>query len=85
MATQPMAGGMASNSGQSQQGQAGQQGPQQAVQEFTQVAQQIQQLAKKYPEFVESAAQILPMIEKGLTKIAANQERTPDRQAPPVA
>ena len=85
MATQPMAGGMApGGSGQSQQGQQGQ-GLQQAVQEFTQVAQQIQQLAKKYPEFVESAAQILPMIEKGLTKIAANGERTPEKQAPPVA
>jgi hypothetical protein len=78
-----MAGGMASN-GQSSQGQAGQ-GPQQAVQEFTKVAQDIQLLAKKYPEFVESAAQILPLIEKGLTKIAANPQRTPDRQAPPVA
>ena len=85
MGSPAMAGGMASQQGQSQQQGQGQQGPQQAVQEFTQVAQQIQQLAKKYPEFVESAAQILPMIEKGLTKIAANQERTPDRQAPPVA
>ncbi len=83
MASQAMAGGMAS-AGQSQPGQAGQ-GPQQAVQEFTQLAQQIQALAKKYPEFVEGAAQILPMIEKSLTRIAGNPERTPDRQAPPVA
>ncbi len=61
-----------------------QQGPRQAIEEFRTLAQQIQQLAQKYPEFVESATQILPLIQKGMVKIAGNQERTPEPKAPPV-
>ena len=53
--------------------------------EFVQAAQMIQSLAQKYPEFTESAAQILPLIQKGMASVAGNPSRTPDRQAPPTA
>lgn len=68
-----------------QQGSQGRQGPEQAIQQFTALAEQVQQLAKQYPEFVESATKILPEIQKGMTKIAGNPARTPERQAPPTS
>ena len=92
MATPPMAGaggggGMASGNGQSQPqpGQDPSGGSKQAIQEFIQIAQAIQALAKKYPEFTEDAAAILPMIEKGMAKVSGNPQRTPEKQAPPMA
>jgi hypothetical protein len=53
--------------------------------EFVKVAQAVQQLAQKYPEFTENAAEILPLLEKGMAKVAGNPQRTPERQAPPMA
>lgn len=79
MAAQPTPQPQTSSSGQQEQG-----GAQQAVQQFTELAKQVQQLAQQYPEFVESAAQILPLIQKGMVRIAGNAQRTPERQAPPV-
>jgi hypothetical protein len=72
-------GGGAAASGNGQQGQD----PKQAIQEFTQLAQQIQQMAQKYPEFVESATQILPLIQKGMVRVSGNPDRVPEKQAPP--
>jgi hypothetical protein len=55
-----------------------------AIQQFTEVAKVIQQLAQQYPEFVDAAAQILQLLQQGMTKIAGNGQRTPARPAPPV-
>ena len=48
------------------------------------MAMQIQMLAQKYPEFSDIAAQILPMLVKGMTAVSGNPARTPATTAPPV-
>lgn len=53
--------------------------------EFVSLAQQVQQLAQRYPEFTEVATQILPLIQKGMSRVAGNAQRQPERQAPPIA
>lgn len=82
-AVTPNAGGSA---GAPQGGGAGgvQGASRQVMEEFRQVAMQIQMLAQKYPEFSDTAAQILPMLVKGMTQVAGNPARTPATTAPPV-
>jgi hypothetical protein len=55
-----------------------------AVEEFRQLAMQIQQLAQKYPEIVDDAAQMLPLIQRAMSKVAGNPQRSPEKQAPPM-
>jgi len=82
-----MAGGGALASqgqGQDQTPNSGQQQARQVLDEFRSLAETVQGLAKKYPEFVEAATQILPLISKGMSLAAGNPERVPEKQAPPV-
>lgn len=52
--------------------------------QFRTVALQIQTLATNFPEFQDSAAQILPLLMKGMAAVAGNAQRTPPTAAPPI-
>lgn len=51
----------------------------------TQIAQVLQKLGQQVPEFAPAAASAIQALQKGLTVVAGNPERVPDRQAPPGA
>jgi hypothetical protein len=88
MGTMPMTASRPASSFGQDQGQSstdsGQPQTKAVLDEFRGLAETIQGLAKKYPEFVDAATQILPLIQKGMVRVAGNPERTPERQAPPV-
>lgn len=55
-----------------------------AIEEFRPLAEQVQALSGKYPEGGEAAGAILKLLTQWMTKVAGNQQRVPDKQAPPV-
>jgi hypothetical protein len=52
---------------------------------FRALGQQVKQLQDQFPEFSENAIAILREIQKGMTKVAGNPQRTQEKQAPPIA
>jgi hypothetical protein len=55
------------------------------LQEFRSLAEQVMALGKKYPEAAQGSAQILKIVQQMMTSVAGNAQRTPQREAPPMA
>jgi hypothetical protein len=67
-----------------QQGQdQGQQGD--PLAEFRELGEKIMALGKKYPEAAQGSAQMLKIVQQMMTSVAGNAQRTPEKQAPPMA
>lgn len=65
-----------------QQDQGQQQDP---LADFRALGEQIMAIGKKFPETSKVAAQMLKMVQEMQTSVAGNPQRTPDKQAPPMA
>lgn len=55
------------------------------LQEFRSLAEQVMALGKKYPEAAQGSAQIMKIIQQMMTSVAGNAQRTPPKEAPPMA
>jgi hypothetical protein len=55
------------------------------LQEFRSLAEQVMALGKKYPEAAQGSAQIMKIVQQMMTSVAGNAQRTPQREAPPMA
>lgn len=71
--------------GQAQNAEAAQQKMAAVRDAVTQIAQQIKTVGERVPEFAPAAAQAIKALQQGMTLVAGNPERTPERQAPPNA
>ena len=85
----PQSGG-GSSAGSAPQGQLAAQNAQAAQMKMaaardavTQTAKQLQIIGQQFPEMAASVATALKALKDGLTMVAGNPERTPERQAPP--
>jgi len=55
------------------------------LQEFRSLAEAVMAIGKKYPEAAQGAAAIMKEIQKMQVQVAGNAQRTPQKEAPPMA